>query len=217
MIESLNISEMFLSVQGEGRHSGLPCFFIRTAGCDIRCDYCDTAYAYGRGESMRINEILGAVPQWPPLVQITGGEPLMQEEGLLRLIEGLIAPPHSKRILLETGGHRSLERIPKAVHIVMDIKLPGSGESDHDFVSNLRHLKGTDEIKFVVADRGDLETAGRWIRDFRLDGLCEILISPVFDALILKDAAEWICENRVNARLQTQLHKIIWGKEATGV
>lgn len=217
MSTKLDITEWFLSIQGEGRHTGLPCFFIRMAGCDLRCRYCDTTYAYGSGTKMEIDEIVSLVPKHIAHVQITGGEPLLQEEGLIELIDRLLAPPHDKTVLLETGGHQSLRNLPAALHTVMDIKLSGSSEADHDFAANFPYLKKTDEIKFVISNKTDFEEAVDWIRKYRLDEICELLISPVFDELSLATVAGWILDAELDVRLQTQLHKIIWGKEATGV
>ncbi len=213
----LKYAELYLSLQGEGKHSGLPCFFIRTAVCDLRCRWCDTPEALSGGEWISRDEILSAVPDHVELVQITGGEPLVQKDRIIELIEILSAAPHHKKVLLETGGHRSLAGLPESAHIVMDIKLPASGEGRHDFAANFQYLKREDEIKFVVADRNDFERAERWIREYRLEDVCDLLFSPAWDQLSLNDLAQWILDAKLRARLQTQLHKHAWGGEATGV
>lgn len=213
----LKYSEMYLSLQGEGRHSGLPCFFLRTAVCDVRCTWCDTPEALSGGEWISRTEILAAIPAHVQLVQITGGEPLIQKDRVIELIEILSAAPYEKKVLLETGGHRSLAGLPESTHIVMDIKLPSSGEDRHDFAANFEFLKRSDEIKFVIADRNDFERAEHWIREYRLEDVCELLISPVWNRLALNDLAQWLLDAKLQARLQTQLHKHTWGGEATGV
>ncbi len=211
----LRISETYLSLQGEGSHVGLPCFFIRLAVCDIRCVWCDTPQALGTGPERSMQELLSEIPDQVRLVQITGGEPLVQIGRLLGFFEKLRAA--SKKILLETGGHRSLAEVPDYVHIVMDIKLPASGQAHHDFASNLQYLKPTDEIKFVIADRNDFEAALNWIRKHDLERVCGLLFSPVWGSVQAADLAKWILEESIDARMQVQLHKIIWGANAAGV
>lgn len=217
--DRIRIAELYHSLQGEGAHMGLPCFFIRTAGCDLRCSWCDTPAALetGSGRWLSFAEILAEVPDYVGLVQLTGGEPLLQEDRLLALIERLSAPPYEKKILLETGGHKSLARIPAGVHIVMDVKLPGSGEADRDYAANFAHLKPTDEIKFVLTDRADFDAAREWIRAHELDRRFQLLFSPVWGRVELCDLAAWLLETETCGRLQTQLHKHIWGPRATGV
>lgn len=216
---ALKCHERYASLQGEGAHAGLPCYFIRTSVCDLRCRWCDTPEALGGAGASRldIDEIARDIPAWIRLVQITGGEPMLQRDAVLALINLLTGAPHAKKVLLETGGHRSLAGLPQATHIVMDIKLPGSGEANHDFASNLKYLKSSDEIKFVIADRRDFDAALQWIREFRLADLCGLLFSPVWGELNLADLAAWIMETQAPVRLQTQLHKHIWGGTARGV
>ncbi len=146
----IEYSELYTSLQGEGLHVGLPCYFIRTSVCDLRCSWCDTPQALGKGKQISFEEILKNIPEHIPLIQITGGEPLIQKEKIISLIQILIAPPFQKKIILETGGHRSIKAIPVETHIVMDIKLPASGEEKQPFAENFSYLKKTDEIKFVV-------------------------------------------------------------------
>ncbi len=217
MGDTLVIAERFLSLQGEGLYSGIPCYFIRTAGCDIRCNWCDTEDAFQGGTSVSLEELLREIPREVRLVQITGGEPLVQRNSVLRLMERLVEEPHKKKVLLETGGHRSIDGIPDHVHICMDIKLPGSGEEHHDFIRNLPFLKKSDEIKFVLADEEDYRVASRMVRDLELDGVCTVLFSPVRGQLDLRLLAENIVRDRLPVRLQIQLHKSIWGENARGV
>ena len=211
----LKVIETYLSLQGEGAHAGLPCFFVRTAVCDLRCSWCDTPQSWTGGTWMTRDEALASVPDHVRLVQLTGGEPMLQAERVIDLSEEWHR--RGKKILLETGGHRSLEGLPSHVHIVMDIKLPSSGEAHHSFADNLRYLKKSDEIKFVIADRQDFEAALVWIRDHKLESVCELLLSPVWGRQNLADLARWTLEEKIDARMQVQLHKIVWGESATGV
>lgn len=217
----LQISELYTSLQGEGLHSGLPCFFIRTAVCDIRCQWCDTPHALGKGHWMSKNELFAQLPQHIPLIQITGGEPLVQKENIIQLIQALLVTPkyknQEKKVILETGGHRPLGGIPVKTHIVMDIKLSASGESHHDFGANLKYLKHSDEIKFVVQDQQDFIKACEWIREYNLEKVCNLLFSSVWGKLPLSKLAEWVLEANLQARIQTQLHKVIWGSDAKQV
>lgn len=213
----LRLHERYLSLQGEGAHSGLPCYFIRFGGCDLRCHWCDTPAALSGGVWHSREQILAELPDGVALVQITGGEPLLQRESLVDLIRTLVGPGYGRKVILETGGHRSLAGLPPETHIVMDIKLPGSGETDHPFQENLDHLKSSDEIKFVVANRNDFAVALRWIEDYSLDRRFQLLVSPVWGAIELSTLARWILESGHQIRLQTQLHKHIWGPEASGV
>ncbi len=217
MEKFLRVAETYLSLQGEGSHAGLPCYFIRTAGCDLRCTWCDTpgALEATSGGWMSLDQILERVPSWVNLVQMTGGEPLLQKSAAVATMNALIG--RGKKILLETGGHKSLEGLPAAVHVVMDVKLPASGEDAHDFGANFSFLKKTDEIKFVVQDRRDFDRACRWIQDFRLADVCQLLISPVSGNLAPAELAAWVLESRIPVRMQIQLHKVIWGADAQGV
>ncbi|MCR9143449.1 MAG: 7-carboxy-7-deazaguanine synthase QueE [bacterium] len=213
----LRFAEMYTSLQGEGAHSGLPCFFIRTGGCDLRCSWCDTPDALSGGSWVSLDDILQAVPAHVSLVQLTGGEPLLQRDRIIALAGVLSVAPFNKKLLLETGGHLSLADLPRNIHIVMDVKLPASGEAHHDFAANFEFLKPTDEIKFVIADRDDYEAAARWLRDYDLERRFQILFSPVWNHMPLADLADWIIADGLNVRLQTQLHKHVWGGEASGV
>ncbi|MEQ9365541.1 MAG: radical SAM protein [Leptospirales bacterium] len=213
----LRFAEMYTSLQGEGSHSGLPCFFIRTGGCDLRCDWCDTPGALSGGDWVSLDEILQAVPEHVSLVQLTGGEPLLQRDRIIALAGVLSVAPYNKKVLLETGGHLSLADLPRTIHIVMDVKLPASGESRHDFAANFEFLKPSDEIKFVIADRADFDAAVEWLRAHDLERRFQILFSPVWNRLDIADLAAWTLDAGLKVRLQAQLHKYIWGGEASGV
>ena len=219
MNQFLRISEFYTSLQGEGKHAGLACFFIRTAGCDLRCSWCDTPQALksSDGRWASLEELLGEIPDYVPLIQITGGEPLLQKDRILTLTKVLSGSPHKKKVLLETGGHLSIDGIPSSVHIVMDVKLPDSGEDGHDFSRNFPHLKASDEIKFVLASRNDFNRALEWIREYNLTDACQLLMSPVWGRLDIKELASWILEEKLRARMQIQLHKYIWGANTQGV
>lgn len=210
----LKVSEMYLTLQGEGSHAGWPCYFIRLAVCDIRCSWCDTPHSWSGGEWMSKHSILEKLPDHVSLVQITGGEPMLQIKRLQELMFDL--ERLGKKILLETGGHRSLREVPDFVHIIMDIKLPSSGEQNHPFADNLEYLKSTDEIKFVIQDETDFQTAVEWIQGYELDRRHQVLISPVH-GMDLKKLAQWVVDAKLTVRMQLQLHKYIWGPDATMV
>ena len=217
MSSFLQYSELYTSLQGEGSHVGLPCFFIRTSICDIRCTWCDTPQALGKGKWISLEELLSRIPEEMPLVQITGGEPLVQKKKIIELIEILEKAPYKKKILLETGGHLSLEGIPEKTHIVMDIKLPSSKEDKYPFEKNFIYLKNTDEIKFVISDRLDFDTAINWIEKYNLENKYQLLFSPNWDILEPSRLATWLLDVRFFIRLQLQIHKVIWGKNTVGV
>ena len=211
----IKINEIYLSVQGESSHTGLPCVFIRLTGCNLRCSWCDTAYAFHEGKNMSIDEILGKVSGFGvSLVEITGGEPLMQDS-VYPLMEKLIEKGH--RVMLETGGSISLERVPKEVIKIMDLKCPGSGEQEKNHLENLKLLSPDDEVKFVILERKDYEWSRDLIKKHKINETAHILLSPVFEKLDLKDLVKWMLEDRLPVRLQTQLHKIIWDKNTIGV
>jgi len=211
----LEVTEIFKSIQGESTHMGLPCVFVRLTGCNLRCVWCDTAYAFQGGKKLSIDEILEEIKSHNiDLIEITGGEPLMQEESIL-LMETLLKEKF--RVMLETGGSLSIKDVPTKVIKVIDLKCPGSGEEDKNHWDNLNYLASTDEIKFVIADRADYEWSRTTLHKYELDKKSHILFSPVFDKLNLKDLTEWLLEDNLPVRLQTQLHKHIWDKNAQGV
>ena len=211
----IKINEIYLSVQGESTHTGLPCIFIRLTGCNLRCSWCDTAYAFHEGKNMSIDEILQKVENFGiHLVEITGGEPLMQDN-VYTLMKRLIEKGY--KVMLETGGSISLERVPKDVIKIMDLKCPGSGEQEKNNLDNLKLLAPHDEVKFVILDKKDYEWSRDIIKKYKINETAHILLSPVFDKLELKEMVKWILEDQLPVRLQTQLHKIIWDKNTIGV
>ncbi len=214
---SLELTEIYNSLQGEGLYSGLPCTIIRLARCDIRCVWCDTKEAFESGTEWSLDEILGKIPDHIHIVLITGGEPLLQKSSLLGFLEILHRQRPDVQIILETGGHQSLEGLPDYLHICMDIKLPGSRQSRHNFLENLVFLKRSDEIKFVAADLADLDAMLELIDENHLADLCHLSVSPVQGSLSLDSLAAWILDRHAPVRMQIQLHKIIWGEGAKGV
>ena len=212
----LTINEIFYSIQGESTHAGRPCVFVRLTACDLRCSWCDTPYAFHEGHKMSVDEVVAAVRQHGcPLVEVTGGEPLLQEE-VYQLMDRLIAGGHT--VLLETGGHRPIDRVPDAVVKIVDVKCPGSGEADRNHWDNLARLAPRDEVKFVVQDRADYEFACDVItRHDLVSRTAAVLISPVHGVLEPRTLSEWMLADHVPARLQLQLHKYIWTPTTRGV
>lgn len=205
------ITEIFYSIQGESTYSGLPCIFIRLAGCNLRCDWCDTEYSLNDhdGSEMSVDAILDHIKQYDcALVEITGGEPLKQG-GTKILASRLIGDGYD--VLLETNGTYSLDGLGKVVKIV-DIKCPSSGEGGSFLMDNLKYLTPDDEVKFVMASRADFDFACDFVNT-HLTGVVKVIFSPVEGRLTLKDLADWILSSAINVRLQTQLHKVIWGSE----
>jgi 7-carboxy-7-deazaguanine synthase len=212
----LTINEVFYSIQGESSYAGQPCVFVRLTACDLRCSWCDTPYAFHEGRKQSLDEVLEQVHRFEcRLVEVTGGEPLLQED-VYPLMDALLARGHA--VLLETGGHRSIERVPDAVTVIMDVKCPGSGESSRHDWSNLERLRSHDEVKFVVQDRTDYEFARDVICRYRLaDRAAAVHLSPVHGTLALRTLAEWMLADRLRVRLQPQLHKYIWDPGTRGV
>jgi 7-carboxy-7-deazaguanine synthase len=212
----LTVNEIFYSIQGESTRAGRPCVFVRLTACDLRCSWCDTTYAFHEGGKRSVDDVVAAVEAYAcPLVEITGGEPLLQED-VYPLIDRLMALDLT--VLLETGGHRSIARVPAAVVKIVDVKCPGSGEAQRNDWSNLGRLAPHDEVKFVVSDRADYEFARRIIAEHHLAPRAgEILLSPVHGVLDAKSIAEWILEDHLPVRLQLQVHKYIWPPDTRGV
>ena len=212
----MSINEIFYSIQGESTYAGKPCVFVRLSGCDLRCSWCDTSYAFSEGHRMSIEDVLQRVDEYEsPLVEVTGGEPLLQEDvyALMdRLLEG------GRTVLLETGGQVDVSRVPGAVIKVMDVKCPASGESGKVEWANIDRLGSRDQVKFVIQDRADYEFARETLTRHALDRRCAaVLFSPVHGVLNPRDLSEWILEDRLAVRLQLQLHKHIWGANVRGV
>ena len=212
----LTVNEIFYSIQGESTYAGRPCVFVRLTACDLRCSWCDTPYAFVEGRKVSVDDLVREVQRHDcPLVEITGGEPLLQED-VYPLMDRLLAD--GKTVLIETGGHLSVERIPAAVVKVMDIKCPGSGEADRADWKNLDRLRGQDQVKFVIRDRVDYEYARDVLRRHDLARRCAAtLFSPVHGVLDPKQLAMWVLDDGLPVRVQLQLHKYIWGSEARGV
>jgi len=212
----LTINEIFHSIQGESTHAGEPCVFVRLTACDLRCRWCDTPYAFHEGRRMPVDEVVRAVEAYGcPLVEITGGEPLLQAD-VVPLMERLLAL--GKTVMIETGGHRSIAGVPAGVIRVMDIKCPGSGEVEKTDWSNLAQLTPRDEVKFVIADRADYEFARDVVAREQLAERCgAVLFSPVHGELHPRQLAEWVLADRLPVRVQLQLHKYIWDPQARGV
>ena len=212
----LTINEIFHSIQGESTYAGQPCVFVRLTACDLRCRWCDTAYAFTEGRKMGLDEVLAAIEAFGcPLVEITGGEPLLQDE-VYPLMQALLQQGRS--VLLETGGHLSIERVPPGVVRIVDVKCPASGESARNHWPNLDALAPCDEVKFVIQDRGDYEYARDTVRQRDLASRCAaVLFSPVHGGLDPQALAGWILEDRLRVRLQLQVHKYIWDPMTRGV
>jgi 7-carboxy-7-deazaguanine synthase len=210
----MRVTEIFFSIQGEGTRAGRPCVFVRFTGCDLRCGYCDTAYAFHGGEELAREEILAEVARHPcRLVLLTGGEPLLQRE-LPQLAADLL--DRGYEVTVETHGQRSTAALPPEVVRIVDVKTPGSGEVTTDF-AYLDALRPHDEVKFVVCSEDDWRFSLDVIRRHRLAGRVTLLVSPVQGVVDPKDLARWLLESGVEARLNLQLHKIVWGPEARGV
>jgi len=212
----LTINEIFHSIQGESTYAGRPCVFVRLTACDLRCSWCDTPYAFHEGEKRSVSDVVDAVEQYGcPLVEITGGEPLLQED-VYELMDRLLE--RGRTVLLETGGHRPTTRVPQGVITILDVKCPGSGESARNHAANLDRLSSRDEVKFVVQDRADYEFARDVIARHEFPRrAAAILMSPVHGVLDPKLLSEWILADRLPVRLQIQLHKVIWSPTTRGV
>ena len=212
----LTINEIFHSIQGESTFAGQPCVFVRLTACDLRCSWCDTPYAFSEGRKMSIDEVMTEVERFgSPLVEVTGGEPLLQQD-VYPLMNRLLEC--GKTVLLETGGHRSIEDVPEGVVRILDVKCPGSGESDKIDWHNLTRLTPADQVKFVIKDRGDYEFARDVLmRQSLATRVAAVLFSPVHAVLEARVLAEWILEDRLPVRLQLQAHKYIWSPETRGV
>jgi len=211
----LIVHEIYRSIQGESTFAGLPCVFVRLTACHLRCRWCDTPHAFTQGQSMRRDEVVARVLAEPcDLVELTGGEPLLQDE-VFPLMTDLADA--GRTVLLETSGAVDLRRVDRRVRIIMDLKCPGSGECDQNLYGNLDQLKPTDEIKFVIADRGDFDWSCSQVHERELATRFTVLFSPVFGELEPQELARWILQSRLSVRLQLQQHKYIWDPRARGV
>ena len=212
---NLVVNEIFHSIQGESSHTGRPCVFIRLTYCNLRCSYCDTEYSFYDGKETPIDEILRVVRGFRcGLVEVTGGEPLVQPN-VHELMTRLADDGHE--VLLETGGSLDIGGVDRRVKRIIDFKCPSSGMMKKNLWENVGHLGANDEAKFVIGDREDYEWSKRMIAEYEIDRHCHILMSVVFGALEPVKLAEWILEDRLNVRLQLQMHKYIWSPETRGV
>ena len=212
----LTINEIFHSIQGESTHAGRPCVFVRLTACDLRCTWCDTAYAFTEGRKMSIDDVLADVEsRGETLVEITGGEPLLQKD-VYPLMDALLARGHE--VLLETGGHVPLTSVPAGVKKIVDVKCPGSGEADRNHWDNLSLVGHDDEVKFVIKDRADYEYARGVVAERGLAAQVKAVhFSPVHGVMEPRQLAGWVLQDRLPVRVQLQVHKYIWSPETRGV
>lgn len=205
----MKVCEIFTSIQGESTFAGLPCTFVRLSGCNLRCAYCDTKYSYDEGVELEIEDIVRQVASAGlRLVEITGGEPMLQGEETISLIKALL--DRGYEVLVETNGSMKIRDLDKRATIILDIKTPGSGMSDKMDFSNLEIIKNSDEAKFVICSREDYEWSKEIISQYRLEERCKVLFSPGFGMLQPRDLAAWIIEDRLRVRLNIQIHKYIF-------
>ena len=215
-VQKLTVNEIYQSVQGESTWAGLPCVFVRLTFCDLRCTYCDTEYAFYEGKKRPLDEIVAAVREFGcPLVEVTGGEPLLQPAcgPLLRMLceEGFT-------VLLETSGAHDIAAVDPRVHRIMDLKTPSSGEEGRNLYANIAHLTERDEVKFVIGSRADYEWSRDKVREYDLPAKVRaVLLSPVFGKVAPADIVAWMLEDKLPARFQLQMHKFIWEPRARGV
>jgi 7-carboxy-7-deazaguanine synthase len=214
--DTLVVHEIYASIQGESTFAGLPCTFVRTTGCNLRCVWCDTPQAFYGGTRMpRADVLRRALETGTPLVEVTGGEPLLQP-GVLPLMRELCDA--GRTVLVETSGEADVSGVDRRVHKIMDVKAPGSGESANNRWSNLDHVTARDELKFVLADRRDYEFMRDVIRERELTARTpNLLASTVFGSLSPRLLAEWVVADKLPVRVQLQMHKYIWGPDAVGV
>jgi 7-carboxy-7-deazaguanine synthase len=214
-VSSLVVNEVFHSIQGESTLAGRPCVFVRLTACDLRCAWCDTAYAFHEGTKRSVEDVVAEVERFDcDLVEVTGGEPLLQP-AVHDLVAALLA--RGKAVMIETGGHRDISSLDPRVRRIVDVKTPSSGEAARMRWENLAALREGDEVKLVIQDRRDFDYALEVVRRHRLEGRVPLLLSPVHGVLDPAELARWILESGVEARLQVQLHKIVWPAAVRGV
>ena len=212
---SLKINEIYYSVQGESTHSGCPCIFIRLTYCNLRCSYCDTEYAFYDGKDMEITDIMSEIKRWDcNLVEVTGGEPLFQDE-CIDLLNELVNSNYE--VMLETGGSLSISDVPKKVVKIVDFKCPSSGMVKKNLWSIADDLQSHDEVKFVIGNREDFDWAKDRITKYSMDKICTLLFSPTFGEIDPQQIVEWILAENLPVRMQLQMHKMIWSPEEKGV
>jgi len=212
---SLQIREIYRSIQGESSFAGWPCVFLRTVGCDIRCVYCDETHAFSGGERMAVDDVLARIRPWGmDLVEVTGGEPLLQH-ALPELVRRLLDERYE--VLVETGGHHDISVLDPRTHLILDVKTPGSGMQERNDLENLKRLSAGDEVKFVLCDRADYEWSRALVRTHQLETRLPVHFSPVHPGLDARDLVKWLLEDGLRVRLNLQLHKYIWGPDARSV
>ena len=208
----MRVCEIFSSIQGESTRAGMPCTFVRMSGCNLRCSYCDTTYSYLEGIELSVAEIFKRIEEASlMLVEITGGEPLLQQDEMIRLTRRLLDSGYC--VLIETNGTLPIKVIDRRAVVIMDVKTPASGMSTMTDFKNLEHLKSTDEVKFVICNRDDYLWARAVVRENDLSKRCTVLFSPAFGALEPRCLAEWILADKLDVRLNLQLHKYIFGPQ----
>lgn len=213
----LKVHEIYLSIQGESSFAGLPCVFVRTTGCPLRCSYCDTTHAFYEGYETTVDEVIEKVVTYgsDPLIEITGGEPLIQPH-VFDLMTKLC--DLNRQVLLETSGAFDISKVDERVHIIMDIKCPSSNEVERNQYQNIDYLSSEkDEVKFVIADREDYLFTKEMIQKYNLEKKSKILLSTVFGTIKNEDVVDWMLSDRLKARFQLQMHKMIWPPDAKGV
>jgi 7-carboxy-7-deazaguanine synthase len=212
---TLVVHEIYRSLQGESTFAGLPCVFVRLTACHLRCGYCDTPHAFSQGETLPLEAVVSRVLEDDtPLVEVTGGEPLLQPEVhplMSRLADA------GRTVLLETSGAVDTASVDPRVHVILDLKTPGSGEVEANVWSNIERLRPSDEVKFVLCGRSDFDWAVEQVQAHRLTERCPVLVSPAFGQVDPTELADWVLASRLPLRLQVQLHKILWDPQARGV
>lgn len=212
----LKINEIYQSIQGESSKAGLPCVFVRFTYCNLRCEYCDTEYAFYEGKDYTVDQIIHKIREYEcNLVEVTGGEPLVQDEECRLLMKQLC--DENFEVLLETGGSLPIKDIDSRIKIIMDLKCPSSGMMKKNLYENLSYLKTDDELKFVIGSREDYDWAKEIINKYDLENRCDILFSVVFNKLDPVTLVEWMLTDKIKARFQLQMHKYIWQPETKGV
>ncbi len=215
LLMSLRVNEIFYSIQGESTYMGIPCIFVRLSGCNLRCTYCDTQYAYEEGKIMSVDSVMDEIRSYDVrLVEITGGEPLLQD-GVYSLMHNLIEKGYT--VLLETNGSLTLDRVNGEVVKIVDVKCPSSGMSHKMDFSSMRYVNKKDQVKFVISDKRDYDWAKEMIKRHSLLEITQVLMSPVHQILEPRILVQWILDDRLQVRLQIQLHKYIWEPEVRGV
>jgi 7-carboxy-7-deazaguanine synthase len=211
----LKVNEIFFSIQGEGERSGWPCIFIRLSFCNLRCSWCDSEYTFYEGFDQTVDQVLDTISGYPcRLVEVTGGEPLVQEE-CIPLLKALCDAGYE--VMLETSGSLDISPVDPRVRRIMDLKCPGSGMAPRNRMENLKQLRVTDELKFVIQDRLDYEWAKDLVLSHSLADLCPVSFSPVWGKIEFADLAEWILDEGLPVKMQLQIHKFIWDPQARGV